>query len=421
MRCPTLAELPQTTTGKAGWPRTEESEQLPEMMPDGAPWPKISIVTPSYNQGQFIEETIRSVLLQGYPNLEYIIIDGGSTDNSVEIIKRYAPWLSYWVSEPDRGQAHAINKGFRRATGDIVAWLNSDDIYARGTLAKVATAARDYPDAGVIYGDTWFIDEAGEVIRKGLNPPTQELGKLWSGVIVQPEAFIRAGTLETVGLLNEEYHFCLDHEYWLRASQHVSFQHVPRVWAYLRSHSKAKGSRLQTVRWHETIRLLEEFYDGESVSNDLKALRQAAIGQAHWFASLAFWRNDHSEEVSKHISDGVRLAPEFLATETFIAQLVGTKNIHSLKRRLHAIRWYFDHIPDGTPTKRVGFRRARARAHAVAAATADNSSRVTRAKNVLWATVLNPMWLTNRNVARAGVESLLGTQITDLIRTKVLK
>ena len=116
----------------------KDRAQLPETMSDGHPWPRISIVTPSYNQGQFIEETIRSVLQQGYPNLEYIIIDGGSTDNSVEIIKKYEEYLTYWVSEPDDGQYDAINKGFSRATGEIMAWLNSDDMYVPWTFKTVA-------------------------------------------------------------------------------------------------------------------------------------------------------------------------------------------------------------------------------------------------------------------------------------------
>src|ERR1700738_1526878 len=109
-----------------GWPWTTETPRLPAVRPDGSRWPRITIVTPSFNQGQFIEETIRSVLLQGYPNLEYIIIDGGSTDNTVEIIKKYEPWIACWVSEKDRGQSDALNKGFARATGQILAWLCSD-------------------------------------------------------------------------------------------------------------------------------------------------------------------------------------------------------------------------------------------------------------------------------------------------------
>ena len=138
MRCRTLTELPPPPAGKSGWPWTVETPPVPLARPDGSPWPRISIVTPSYNQGQFIEETIRSVLLQGYPDLEYIIIDGGSTDQSVEIIKKYEAWLTYSVSENDGGQSHAINKGFERATGVLLSWLNSDDVLLPDALAAVA-------------------------------------------------------------------------------------------------------------------------------------------------------------------------------------------------------------------------------------------------------------------------------------------
>jgi glycosyltransferase involved in cell wall biosynthesis len=134
MRCPTLAELPPSPPGKTGWPWTVETPPLPPTRPDCSGWPRISIVTPSYNQGQFIEETIRSVLLQGYRDLEYVIIDGGSTDQSVEIIKKYEPWLTYWVSEKDRGQAHAINKGLSRVTGNLFNWVNSDDVLFQSAL-----------------------------------------------------------------------------------------------------------------------------------------------------------------------------------------------------------------------------------------------------------------------------------------------
>src|SRR5262249_30682863 len=132
--------LPPPPLGKSGWPWTRGRLVLPPKRPDGSPWPRLSIITPSYNQGQFIEETIRSVLLQGYPDLEYMIIDGGSTDNTVEIIRKYDPWLEYWVSERDRGQSHAINKGFRRSSGALLGWLNSDDVLLPNALATVATA-----------------------------------------------------------------------------------------------------------------------------------------------------------------------------------------------------------------------------------------------------------------------------------------
>ena len=137
MRCPTLAELPLPPPEKTGWPWTVETPPVPPVRPDGSAWPRISIVTPSYNQGQFIEETIRSVLLQGYPDLEYMIIDGGSTDQSVEIIRKYEPWLTYWVSERDRGQAHAINKGLEHCNGRVFNWINSDDYLTPKSLSVV--------------------------------------------------------------------------------------------------------------------------------------------------------------------------------------------------------------------------------------------------------------------------------------------
>ncbi len=140
MRSPTLADLPTPPPGKSGWPWTVDTPSLPETRPDGSPWPRISIVTPSYNQGQFIEETIRSVLLQGYPDLEYIIMDGGSTDESVDIIKKYAPWLAHWESARDKGQADAINKGFSRITGSRANWVNSDDVLLPGCLELVGSS-----------------------------------------------------------------------------------------------------------------------------------------------------------------------------------------------------------------------------------------------------------------------------------------
>ena len=140
MHCPTFADLPPPPEGKNGWPWTVETPPLPPTRSDGSAWPRISIVTPSYNQGQFIEETIRSVLLQGYPDLEYIIMDGGSTDGAVDIIRKYERWLIHWQSSPDGGQSAAINEGLRYASGSWGNWLNSDDLLTDGALAQIATA-----------------------------------------------------------------------------------------------------------------------------------------------------------------------------------------------------------------------------------------------------------------------------------------
>jgi glycosyltransferase involved in cell wall biosynthesis len=166
MGCPSLKELHDPPRDKTGWPWTEASPQLPVSLPDGSSWPRISIVTPSYNQGRFIEETIRSVLLQGYPNLEYIIIDGGSSDDSVDIIKKYEPWLGYWVSESDNGQYDAINKGFAVSTGNVMIWLNSDDMLVENGLMAVGSIfARFAPKVQWVTGLPAYWDEQGRLLR----------------------------------------------------------------------------------------------------------------------------------------------------------------------------------------------------------------------------------------------------------------
>src|ERR1041385_5182473 len=173
MRCPTLQELPPPPQGKKGWPWTVESPQY-DAGTDTTKWPLISVVTPSYNQESFIEETIRSVLLQGYPALEYIVIDGGSTDNSASIIRKYEKWIHHWVSERDRGQADAIQKGLALVNGPVSAYLNSDDIYMPGTLNRVgARFARQETD--VVYGNLYLIDPDDRVIEEHRNTPFMRL------------------------------------------------------------------------------------------------------------------------------------------------------------------------------------------------------------------------------------------------------
>src|ERR1700730_2315977 len=152
MRCPTLTELPPAPPRKAGWPWTDGTQPSSEVLPDGRSWPRISIVTPSLNQGTFVEETIRSVLLQGYPSLELIVVDGGSADRSIETIGRYSAWLARWIYESDAGPADALNKGFRLATGEILGFLNADDFLLPGCLASVAREFRMHSGADVVSG-----------------------------------------------------------------------------------------------------------------------------------------------------------------------------------------------------------------------------------------------------------------------------
>ncbi|TAE60369.1 MAG: glycosyltransferase [Nostocales cyanobacterium] len=189
-------------------------------------FPRITIITPSYNQGQFIEETICSVLSQNYPNLEYIIIDGGSTDDTVDIIKKYESSISYWVSEPDNGQSHAINKGLAKATGDIIAYLNSDDYYLPETLFKVAEFFLQFPDTDLLHGQCRYVNQKGEKIGEqfGNISTLAEILDLW-GVwwqkrqFVQPEVFWSKRITDKIGSFKEELNFVMDYDYWLRIIQ----------------------------------------------------------------------------------------------------------------------------------------------------------------------------------------------------------
>lgn len=205
--------------------------------------PRITVVTPSFNQAAFLERTIRSVLDQDYPNLEYIIIDGGSTDGSVEIIRHYADRLAWWVSESDRGQAHAINKGLLRATGEWVAWQNSDDIYYPGTFYDLAAAAAKFPRAGLIIGDMMLIDEKDYPLRDiGYVKPTYNALLAEGMVLTNQSAFWRRSLHDVTGLLDETLHYGFDYEWFLRLMQHTEAAHVARIWGALRLHGETKSS-----------------------------------------------------------------------------------------------------------------------------------------------------------------------------------
>ena len=207
--------------------------------------PKISVITPTFNQGAFIEKTINSVLSQNYPNLEFIIIDGGSTDNTVEIIKKYEQHLTYWISEPDRGQSHAINKGIAKSTGEILTWLNSDDWYMPGTLQRFAELFQQNPDIGVVVGAGRIIDPSGKEIYFGKPLPEINLESLFSwfdgGSIFQPSCAFSRKAWEASGPIDETIHIAMDVDLWLRmAKKGVKFYSTSEVLSEALSHPNAK-------------------------------------------------------------------------------------------------------------------------------------------------------------------------------------
>lgn len=245
MHCPHLKDLPPSPAGLTGWPWTEQSERLPEAMPGGEPWPRISIVTPSYNQGTYLEKTIRSVLLQGYPDVEYIITDGGSSDGSVESIRKYEPWLAHWESTPDRGQSHALNKGFAKAAGVVFSWLNSDDFLAPDALGAVARARSEHPGCVGWAGISLLLDGEGRerAVRKPKPGSKEELLR-WDleAFMPQPSCFFDAGAFRRAGGVKENLYYTMDAELWARLAEGGRFAAIDRVLSYEVRHPQAKTS-----------------------------------------------------------------------------------------------------------------------------------------------------------------------------------
>ena len=330
-----LTRLPPPPPGRTGWPWDQPARLWPATQPDGTAWPRISVVTPSYNQGQFLEQTIRSVLLQGYPNLEYLVVDGGSTDGSRAVIERYAPWLDRWVSERDGGQADAINKGLGWATGAWLNWINSDDWFAPDAFARL-TAHLGSP-AEVVYGTAVFTTADGTPTRPYETYPFSVAGLVERNFIGQPATFFRRELIDRYGPLDRSLTFSLDYELWLRwGVRGVRFDHDPGLIAYYRLHDSSKSTNLLRTNQREVRVLLEGLRQDGLLPPDAAALVPAVLrNQIEW----NYARGDLSEfrRNVREFCRRDRRPPTARMARQYLASLVGLKALGLLRNAKRAV------------------------------------------------------------------------------------
>ncbi len=315
---PPPPEAPSEVGGeRLSWPWYEADDLRPESHREGAVYPRITVITPSYNQGEFIEGTIRSVLLQSYPNLEYMIVDGGSSDGTVDFIRKYESHIAWWVSESDKGQSHAINKGLARSTGEIVAYLNSDDMYRPGILHRVARYFVDQGDADLVYGDCVLIDEEDREMALWRSRQFDLYTELCRNFIFQPTVFLRERVIGKVGGFDENLDYVMDLDLWYRAAKHFRFHYIPERLACFRltSDSKTGGSRVPFVREREEVlkRFLEDCGD-DRVSGRWK--------------QILSWHHFHAGEQLYNSGERKAAGAEFLKSMRMYP--ISVRSIHSL-------------------------------------------------------------------------------------------
>jgi len=308
-----LKDLPAPPPGKKGWPWDEETPQDPEIAQPQAPL--VTIVTPSYNQAEFLEETLRSVLLQNYPNLEYIVMDGGSTDGSADIIRKYEKHLSYWTSEKDAGASDAIAKGFQRAAGSILAYLNSDDPYLPGALNTVAKIFQAQSSCDVVFGNTYWTDPQGNVLAERRQTPLWPLSYLYGGSdLQQPSTFWRKDLYVKAGAMDPAYITAFDTELFFRfIARGAEFSHVPQFLSCFRIHPDSKSSTLMDRRTQELAKIRQAHlkYPFESAYGSL----MRTLGRLHrglWYLAQGdlFWLISRVPDRLEARRDGTPVGPK---------------------------------------------------------------------------------------------------------------
>jgi glycosyltransferase involved in cell wall biosynthesis len=260
-------------------------------MTTGSDFPLVSIVTPSYNQSRYIEQTIQSVLDQDYSHIEYIVIDGNSTDGSVDIIRKYAASLAYWVSEPDRGQTEAINKGWSMSHGEFIAYLNSDDTYVvPDAVRKGINFLLAHPDVAMVYGDAYTIDSNSRIIERQHLPDYDyvRLVRECRCYIMQPATFMRREVLDSVGYLDPSLYYAMDFDYWLRLGLSHKIAHLPEPLSHFRVHSQSKGVSTHAKNASDFVYVYDKLFSREDIPEEVKKVRRQAMSSAYLRAALSY-------------------------------------------------------------------------------------------------------------------------------------
>lgn len=305
--------------------------------------PLVSVITPSYNQAQFLEATLRSVLEQDYPRIEYIVCDGGSTDGSVEIIRKYADRITWWCSEKDAGQSQAINKGLARATGDIVAWLNSDDCYLPGAISAVVRALAAQPTVGLVYGGLELINARGRRIGEFRTRTYSMADQLTQRLTIpQPASFWRMDVVRDVGGVREDLHYAMDFEYWIRIGRRHPIVRIPERLAQFRISEVNKGG-VGGAKWGpEFIQILDALYGHDADTRDIAPLKRAAYAGAFLRGATWYLAAGDTSSARAWIARAVATHPRVLAEAewwTSGTRSLLSRRVYSLARSVkHAIR-----------------------------------------------------------------------------------
>ena len=415
--------IPPSASGKTDWPwAAEELLSLNVEPPEGG-WPQVSIVTPSFNQAQFLEETIRSVLLQGYPNLEYIIMDGGSTDGSVEIIRKYEPWLAHWVSEKDGGQADALNRGFQRASGEYVGWINSDDTFEPGMLFNAAAYLVAHQDVDVVYGNCKIIDENSRPIGLVQAHDFTLLRYLFSDFIPQQTALIRRWVLDACGGIDPGLQCVMDYDLFLRLGLRHTLRRMTgiggnfRVWQGTKSVSWA-GRFMQ-----ELVAVLDRVYTDPAMPEEAWVQRDYVYAHAYLAGACRHYGAGLTDAAQEYLARALALHPVWQSDSSqLIDLLTGWADYPVMGDPFRYIFTVFNNLPKTAYWLRTHRSRAIGRGMMGLFFRAHQRQDWALARRAwLLGIKYHPCWLHNRGVLSLGVETFAGARLANIIRVVVRK